>query len=47
MALAEVLKDKLTILTTGLVLIFLALLAYRSVFILSVAFDEAGDTHAI
>ena len=37
----------LTILITGLDLIFLALLAYLRVFILSVAFVDDGDTHAI
>ena len=38
--------DKITITTTGFVLIFLALAAYRNVFEVSDRLDSAGDTQA-
>ena len=43
---AKTIND-LTMTTTGLVLIFLALAAYRSVLELSDRFDLAGETQAI
>lgn len=38
---------KLTMTTIGLVRIFFALAAYRSVFTVSLTFDRAGDMQAI
>jgi len=40
-------SNLLTMTITGLVLIFFARAAYRNVLIVSLAFDLAGDTHAI